>query len=345
MKLRFEELTSHLKRSLLPVYLVSGDEPVLVDEAFKQIIHVAQQRGFDEINSSTAETGFNWEEWLISLSNHSLFSTRQLQIMYLNTGKPGDKGSLALQRYCEHSDDSQLLIIIAPKLDAAALKTKWCQAIDKAGAVLSIWPLEAAARKNWFITRMKQADRQIEPDALDWIIHQNTGNLLALRQLIEQFKLLFQAGTLIKLADLFDIVTDQSEFDIFKLTDSCDVGDAKSCIRIMQKLHSKRIEPILVIWALTRELRFLHDIQGKLEAGNSLDSSLRDLRILPRRKQMVERALKRLKQNDIYHLLEQASRIDAAIKGANQVPVWPALQRWCLSYCGALPIPYDRGDP
>lgn len=338
MKLRFEQLNAQLQRSFLPVYLLSGDEPVLIEQAQKLITQAAQEQGFNEIRTTTVDSGFDWQEWLNSTRTHSLFSERQLQILYLNNGKPGDKGSLALQRYCQQVDSDNTLVILTPKLDTASLKTKWVQAIDAVGVVMQVWPLDQAAQKNWFMTQMKQANLLIDPLAADWVIQQYIGNLLALRQFIEQLKLLFTPGMLIKISDLEECVTDQGDFDIFKLADSCDAGDAKNCLRIMQQLHAKGTEPILIVWVLTRELRQLHDMHEKLKAGCPLDVVMRDLRILPARKRIVDMALKRIKPMEIYSLLNQATDIDHAIKGANPVLLWPALQRWCLSFCGALPI-------
>ncbi|NNM59154.1 MAG: DNA polymerase III subunit delta [Legionellales bacterium] len=341
MKLRFEQLSAHLQRSFLPIYLLSGDEPVLIEQALNHIIRIAEQCGFNEIHSSTVESGFDWEEWLISTRTHSLFSERQLQILYINNGKPGDKGSSALQRYCQQIDSTQVLVIITPKLDATSLKTKWAQAIDIAGVILPIWPLDQPAQKNWFLTQIKQANLLIDPVAVDWVIEQNIGNLLALRQLIEQLKLLFEPGSMIKLTDLEENVTDQGDFDIFKLADCCDKGDVKNCIRIMQQLHTKGTEPILILWALTRELRQLYEMHEKLKAGLPLDMIMRDLRVLPARQRVVDVALKRIKPMMIYNLLNQATNIDRAIKGASSLPLWPTLQRWCLSYCGAIPVSLD----
>ncbi len=180
MKLRIEQLNAQLQRSFLPVYLLSGDEPVLIEQAQKLITQAAQERGFNEIRTTTVDSGFDWQEWLMSTRTHSLFSERQLQILYINNGKPGDKGSQALQRYCQQVDSDNALIILTPKLDAASLKTKWAQAIDAVGGVLQVWPLDQAAQKNWFTTQMKQANLLIDPLAADWVIQKKFGVMVGM---------------------------------------------------------------------------------------------------------------------------------------------------------------------
>ena len=49
MKIRANQLSSHLKNSLAPCYLVTGDEPLLVGEALDDIREAARQGGFGPV--------------------------------------------------------------------------------------------------------------------------------------------------------------------------------------------------------------------------------------------------------------------------------------------------------
>ncbi|MBY0544890.1 MAG: DNA polymerase III subunit delta [Gammaproteobacteria bacterium] len=336
MKLSFEQLSRHLQNRVYPLYLLSSDEVVLIEESLATLTACAVQHGFDEKHISTVDTHFDWDAWLLSTQTNSLFAQRQLHILHIRTGKPGDKGAKALQKFCERRDADTLLFIVCPRLDAASLKTKWYQALDTFGVTMQIWPLGVQEQKNWFLNHIRAAQLSIEPLALDWIMQQNTGNLLAMKQIIEQLKLLFEPQTTIKLTDLTELISDQAEFDIFKLVDSCDAGNQKTCIRIVQKLHEMGTEPILILWALTRELRQLYEMHTKLKKGERLDIIFRDFRVLPVRKRVVESALVRLTPLTMHRLLSEAANIDAIIKGALMLPLWPTLEAWCLSYCGGM---------
>ena len=48
MAVNSEQLPALLTRSLAPVYLVAGSEPLLIQECRDQVIHTAQQQGFAE---------------------------------------------------------------------------------------------------------------------------------------------------------------------------------------------------------------------------------------------------------------------------------------------------------
>ena len=57
MKIRANQLSSHLKNSLAPCYLVTGDEPLLVGEALDDIREAARARGFGNRELHVATTG------------------------------------------------------------------------------------------------------------------------------------------------------------------------------------------------------------------------------------------------------------------------------------------------
>ena len=92
MLLKGEQLAAHLDRDLKAVYVVYGDEPLLVIEAADAIRASARRRGFDEREVLTAISGFNWNELHLSAGNMSLFGGRKLIDLRIPTGKPGREG-------------------------------------------------------------------------------------------------------------------------------------------------------------------------------------------------------------------------------------------------------------
>ena len=46
MKIRAEQLQSHLSKELLPVYVISGDEPLLAQESADAVRLAARNKGF-----------------------------------------------------------------------------------------------------------------------------------------------------------------------------------------------------------------------------------------------------------------------------------------------------------
>ena len=111
LKVRFNQLESHLNRGLAKVYLVAGDEPLLVDEALERLRTAAMNAGFTSRELHTAERGFRWVDLLAGADNLSLFATRKIVEIRLSAPKPGDEGSETIAELCERDDPDTLLIV------------------------------------------------------------------------------------------------------------------------------------------------------------------------------------------------------------------------------------------
>ena len=97
-QLRAEALAGHLARTLAPLYVVHGDEPLLALEAGDAIRTAARRAGCEEREVFVAEPGFRWDAFLANNANLGLFGTRRLVDLRIPTGKPGVEGAKALNR-------------------------------------------------------------------------------------------------------------------------------------------------------------------------------------------------------------------------------------------------------
>ena len=191
MRVYPEQLSAALKRQLLPVYLVSGDEPLQLQECSDLVRREARAQGCTDrevIDASPA--GFNWQDILHSASSMSLFAERKLLELRLPSGKPGADGSKALCEYLDIAGGEDVLLIIAGKIDKSSTNSKWFKALDKAGAVIQVWPVEARNLPKWLRQRVSAAGMGIDDDALQLLCDRVEGNLLAAVQEVEKLKLL-----------------------------------------------------------------------------------------------------------------------------------------------------------
>ena len=100
MKLAPAQLAKHLQGALAPVYIISGDDPLLCQEAADAIRTAARQQGFDERQVFAADASFDWGTLLQAGASMSLFAEKRLLELRLPSGKPGDKGAAAFIEYC-----------------------------------------------------------------------------------------------------------------------------------------------------------------------------------------------------------------------------------------------------
>jgi DNA polymerase-3 subunit delta len=124
MQLKPEQLETHLASELAGSYLVSGDEPLLVQECADAIRRTAREHGCAERQRIHITGKDDWLELGHSAGSLSLFADRKLIEVSLPSGKPGAEGSKALQDFLAGNSDDVLLIVSA-KIDKQSQKSKW----------------------------------------------------------------------------------------------------------------------------------------------------------------------------------------------------------------------------
>ncbi|MEE1889178.1 DNA polymerase III subunit delta [Pseudomonas carassii] len=343
MKLAPAQLNKHLQGQLTPVYIVSGDDPLLCQEAADAIRGAARQQGYDERQVFSADANFDWGNLLLAGASLSLFAQRRLLELRLPSGKPGDKGAAALMEYCANPAEDTLLLISLPKLDGSAQKTKWGKALIEGAycQFIQIWPVDAQQLPQWINQRLSQAGLSAQRDAVDLIAARVEGNLLAAAQEIEKLKLLAE-GNQITVETVQAAVADSARFDVFGLVDAILNGEAAHALRMLEGLRGEGVEPPVILWALARELRLLAGLAQQFSQGVPLDKAFSQARppVWDKRRPLVSKALQRLSAQRWAMLLQDAQRIDAQIKGQAEGSPWTSLARLSLLMAGqrlALP--------
>ena len=87
--------------TLAPVYLVAGDEPLLVNESRDQVRDAAIAQGYEERELIVVDGGFNWGQLLESSNTMSLFTQRRMIELRLQSSKIGTEGSAAICQYLD----------------------------------------------------------------------------------------------------------------------------------------------------------------------------------------------------------------------------------------------------
>ena len=321
MKIPANQLSSHLAQSLSPCYLVSGDEHLIVEESLDSIRQAARSGGFGSRDLFVQTTGFDWAELAAASGNLSLFAERQIVELRLPTGKPGVKGSAAIAEFAASAGDDVLFIVSAPKLDRSNARAKWVKALEQHGCFVQVWPVGPRDLPGWIGARMKRAGLIPHRDAVQLIADRVEGNLLAAQQEIEKLRLLHGEGA-VTAADVDAAVADASRFDVYKLVDAAVAGNAARAVRILGGVRAEGIEPVIVVWALTRELRTLAALAERIQDGTDLSAAMRQARVWQNRQGLVRACVGRHRLEDFYALLKRTRDADAAAKGQLRADPW-----------------------
>ena len=335
MRLYPEKLTDHLQQKLLPVYLVSGDEPLLLQECCDQIRQKARAENCNEREIiEGGVSNFNWQDILHSASNMSLFADRKLIELRLPSGKPGAEGSKALCEYLDIASGDDVLLIVSGKIDKQSTNSKWYKALDKAGVTVQVWPVDAKNLPRWLQQRVRNAGMSIDDDALQLLCERMEGNLLAAVQEVEKLKLL-AADSKITMQTVTEAVSDNARYNLFDMADNALKGNASVSLRMLYGLRAEGTEPPVVLWALVREIRTLYEAQLDCDSGQSTQQALSSRRVWQNRMPLMQAALTRHNTHSLSLLLEQAARADGSIKGFADGKPWDNLSRLVITLCRA----------
>ena len=108
-------------------------------------------------------------------------------------------------------------------------------------------------------------------------------------------------------------------------------------LRIKSRLQSEGIEPVIVVWALVREIRVLAAISAGLRQGQNKSALFKQNRIWNKRESAVNSGLNRLSSAQWYELLEQVAHLDQTVKGQRYQEVgslWYQIEQVCANMCG-----------
>ncbi len=332
MRLSHDNLGAHLRQGrLAPVYLLAGDEDLLVGEAADALRAAARAAGYAQREVHFPQRADDWSDLSAASQSMSLFGDRRLVEVRFG-GKAGKEGSATLARLAQSTDEDTLLLVITPRLDGATQATAWVKAIEARGVFLPIYEIGARQLEGWLEARCRRAGLEPTADALALLAARVEGNLLAAQQEIEKLRLLLPAGR-VDAAAILEAVVSSARYDVFGLGEALLAGDAVRAQRIVGGLRGEGVEATLVLWSVVRELREM----WALRRGD--DPSRRPgPRLPPPRLAALERARPRAARLPYARLASRALRADRMIKGRLAGDPWDELALLCAEACGLRPL-------
>lgn len=329
MKLPLERLSAHLERGVDPLYVLSGDEPLLAEEALLAIREAAARSGYDARELHVAERGFDWDAFAAGLQNFSLFASRRLVELRLPAGKPGDSGARFLAQLAAAPDAGNVIVIVLPALDSATAKSKWAMSLAQAAVWVELRAPQPEQLLGWLATRARRAGVDLDEEAREALAARVEGNLLAAKQEIDKLALLRPDGK-VGAAEIRDAVADGARFDVFQLSDAALAGDAPRALRVLQGLQREGVAEVLVLWSLVRDILPLAHIVMRAAAGVHIDRLLEEAHLWRSRRELFRRAARGRTPAEALRLVAAAARTDQILKGARRGVAWNALTELTL---------------
>jgi len=353
MRVNIQHLSKADNKPLAPVYLLFGDEVLLLEEACTGLRRKAQAQGYTERLSFAAEPGFDWEELLQSGSSLSLFADKQLIELRMPTGKPGQTGSRVLCELVENLPADTMLLVISGAVDKAGQNQKWFKALDKAGASAEAKEIRLNDFPGWIANRLRHKGLLADQQSIALLTHYFEGNLLAAAQEIDLLALNTDVDSTRasdasakpdaqhQLAALQSSVSDNSRFSVFSYLDACLAGDWQRTCRILDGLKAEKDESVFLVVMLSREVRKLAQMAAVLDSGSNRNQVFKQYRVWPQRQPIIDQAIKRHGMAGWQSILQQIAKIDKILKGRSQgegASVWFDIEKLSMQICGLKTI-------
>jgi DNA polymerase-3 subunit delta len=333
VKLSGDNLAATLSRQLASVYLVSGDEPLLVNEAADAIRSKARSQGFTERELHVVERGFDWDALIGGSRSMSLFAERKIIEIRMTNPTPGEQGADAIIELASQGSPDVLVLIITGKMDGRVQSSRWVGAIEKHGVVVQIWPLELSRLPAWIRERLAKQNLKADADAATLLAERVEGNLLAAHQEVEKLALLLPPGP-VTADTIVEAVADSARFDVLQLGDAAMRGQTARALRVLEGLRGEDVEPPIVLWALNKDLQWIARCQHLMRRGQSADNAMSSLYVWRNRMPAMKHALSRLRPATVRELLLSAERADRMIKGVIRSDPWLEFERLVAGLAG-----------
>lgn len=336
MRINPDQLHRHLQKELLPLYAVSGDEPLLVTETADLVRSAARAAGYTEREILTVDHRFNWPELWHSSHNLSLFASQRIMDIRIPSGKPGIEGGAALESYCHSLPADTITLVTLPATDRQGQATKWFKALEQAGVMISVSPVDRSHLTGWIRQRLLAQQQQADSAALQFLADRTEGNLLAAHQEIHKLALLYPAGTL-SFEQIKDAVLDVARYDVYQLPEAMMTHDTVRYIHILEGLRAEGTALPLILATLVAQIRSLITLRKGLDAGRPLAQLMTEARIWGDRQKIAGNLVKRVSLKQLITVLLQAARADRINKGAAKGDPWETLLQLGLGFPGRTP--------
>ena len=324
------------QKTLHSVYHLFGAETLIVEEALTDLRAACRAHDYLEREKLTVEPGFDWDSLLASGQSMSLFSQKRVIELRMPTGRPGDKGAKTLLAYCELSPQDTILIIVSGEIDKRAQNSKWFKALDTNGASIEAPKVQNYHIVGWIDKRLQSVGVDVEPGVAKMIAHYVEGNLLAAAQEISLLALHCKDQTLsIERAET--LISDQARFTSFAFVDACLAGQSARAVRILASLKGEKLEPILIISALSRETTRLVSLSYTKALGQSIQPLFKRLGIWKSRERLIGGALARVSHTGWLRIHSKMADLDAMLKGQRALQnkdIWEEIERIGLAMSG-----------
>ncbi|PVY87906.1 DNA polymerase III subunit delta [Pantoea ananatis] len=319
-----EQLSAQLREGLRACYLLTGNEPLLLQESADAIRDSALAQGFEEHLSFTLDAQTDWDTLFMSCQSLSLFAQRQTLTLQFPENGPNAAIAEQLIKLAPLLHADILLICRMAKLSKAQENSAWFKALSAHAVLVPCQTPEQAQLPRWVVSRAKTLKLDIDDAAVQLLCYCYEGNLLALAQALERLSLQWPDGKL-TLPRVEAAVSDAAHFTPYHWVDALLGGKSRRALHILQQLEREESEVAILLRTLQRDLMTLLHLQ-RHQSQQPLRTLMDQQRIWQNRRNLFTEALQRLDASRLQQAIHLLMQTELTLKQDYGQSVWPQLQ-------------------
>lgn len=317
---------------LLPVWLLTGEERLLRDQALAAITKAALAGGLAELNLDKFTAGeASVDAVLAATRTVPMMAKRRVVVVRglerwdsaaSEASEDGGKRALPpldrLSDYAKAPIDSTCMVLVAQKLDG---RRKLVSLAKKSGFFVDCATVDRRKLPAWIETRAASKGHAIDRDVCELIAEIAGPELSYLDDVLERLSLYVGPSQPITEDAVSVCVTRVRLADTWKLVDAASTKDLGAVLALFADVYEPRDRGLPLVGAIAWSLRQLLKLDAALRDGASLDEAARRAGIYPAfRAREHAKKLKAFRPRELERWLTVVQETDIALKSSRRSP-------------------------
>ena len=333
MIIKHQDLPFSLRKKLYALYILTGQDPYLLNDAALLIKKAWRQQGESDEQIIQLEQPADWNTLQEEANSYCLFSQFLLLDARFDKKSIDVSSKKVLQDYLLNINPRTLILLRAPNVPSKQLQFI---ANNEHTVLVQAYALSHVALQRWVATQLTGKQFRYDSSIPALICQYTQGNMLACAQLIEKLTLIHAENENLTTAMVTEQLSDQCHYQLYELADACLNAQTDKAIHLLRQAHDNKTEASLILWLLSQEIRLLIQLSHLRQQSIPFLTACNQLKIWPQRAKAYELALNRLPITQLYQLLSTGQQLDEQIKSNQTVSIWHGLERLAMGLGEAL---------
>ena len=315
--------------SLKPVYLIFGEEELLLDRALRRLKgRVAEQ----------ADIAFNHEAFdgetadanaIVTAANTLPFASDRRLVVVRSIDRMAAAGQAVLAEYARNPSPTSCVVLVARKMRR---DSKLYRAVDALGGVAEYKAPRKGEIAGWVEALFSGKGRRMSADGASTLVRLVGRDLRRLET--EADKIVAYAGERLDLdrADVEGVVVGMAPVTVFDFLNAIGARECGSALKLLDDLSANG-EELMGIHAMTmRHLRNLISVRAHLDRGEGVGAIVRGVGMADWQARIAVEQARRFTAQELAGSLRDAAEMEARMKsgqGESQV----LFEVWLASVC------------